>query len=164
MEDNKNNKKLSSLSLSQIIDSNSETSIHDHFYSDEYSNKNILRGKKEKDNFKKYEPFGANNTSDELKKQYSIQNTLNDIIEEEQTNIPDKNFRKKWSVQVTEQHVKSEFELNTELENEYFLNGNNYDTYLSKLKSENIKEYETGRETFVKDFLLHHFLKKMAKL
>ena len=95
MEDNKNNKKLSSLSLSQIIDSNSEVSIHDsiNFYSDEYSNKTILRGKKEKDNCNKYESSREiNKISDELKEQYSIHNNLSDIIEEEQANSPIKIF------------------------------------------------------------------------
>jgi len=57
--------------------------------------------------------------------------------------------------------VNKKLEKNSEIENnEYYLKGIPYDKYLSQLKSENKKEYETGRETFCEGFFIASFPQK----
>jgi hypothetical protein len=86
-------------------------------------------------------------------------NFLNDNIEDKS-----RTFWKKHSIPVSEQHVKSQFEIDEDFEqNEHFLKGVDYDTYLSKLKSEKKKEYE-DREAFCKGFFIASFPKKNGQV
>ena len=78
------------------------------------------------------------------------------------------NFSKKYSVPIVQsQNLKiqeiqeSEDEQEEEEEEkENFLDGISYDKYLSKLKSQNKKEYESGRETFCEGFFIASFPQK----
>ena len=77
-------------------------------------------------------------------------------------------FSKKYSVPIVQsQNLKiqeiqeSEDEQEEEEEEkENFLDGISYDKYLSKLKSQNKKEYESGRETFCEGFFIASFPQK----
>ena len=90
------------------------------------------------------------------------QNENTDILKKEDRNLT---FYKKLSVpmipaQSLEQFDGEEFEDEKEL----VLEGITYDKYLSKLKSENKKEHESGRESFCEGFFIASFPKKEGQV
>jgi hypothetical protein len=59
---------------------------------------------------------------------------------------------------------KENTNISEDMENEIFLEGITYERYLSKLSSQNQKEYETGRESFCEGFFIASFPQKDAKV
>ena len=161
-KDNKNsnvNKEKKPLNLSQILDSDTHINFKEKikYYSDvnksnSEQSKSILKKKNPKIDIEDLEcqAYQSPNKNDD---------NLNDDIEEK-----NKTFWKKLSVPVLEQHVKSQFDIDEDIEqNEYYLKGINYDTYLSMLKSEKKKEYER-RENFCKGFFIASFPQAKGKV
>ena len=94
-----------------------------------------------------------------LNSEYINNNNLN---ENEQDTIEDEDVKlmKNNSVHINYQTPK----MNSDVDNEFFLKGIPYDAYLSQLKAEKKKEYETGRETFCEGFFIASFPQKNGQI
>ncbi len=103
--------------------------------------------------------------NEELKRQVSLrfpenENDNNLYLKGEKN----KTFWQKSASSVLEHHVQSQSEIEEQLElNQFFLKGEHYDTYLSKLKSDKKKEYE-DREAFCKGFFIASFPQKNGQV
>ena len=91
----------------------------------------------------------------------------NKNVKKEEKKISQKNLKRNFAI--TQQNEK--FEETQENENEedsgekeYFIGGITYDKYLSKLKSENKKEGESGRESFCEGFFIASFPQKNGQV
>ena len=167
-EDKKTNENKPIISLSQILNFNSGVSFDDNIkiFSE---GKTVLRGKKpipkSSTNVQTFESSEQkNDPSYNLKKlktlPHSYNNDEDNLNENKNENLK---FLKKLSVPVVEQHIEPENNNETD-SNEFFLKGSHYDSYLSKLKSDKKKEYETGREEFCKGFFIASFPQKNGKV
>ena len=164
-ESNKKNEEVNPIPLSQIIDSSAPKSLVDRIRmfsttSNSNTNRNVLRARNQEKN--------KNNESKDTPGEKAVQEPKS-VIENSKENLNKNNldvkFEKKYSVPVIEHHVKSQFEVNEELDkNESFLKGIPYDRYLAQLKQENKKEYETGRETFCEGFFITSFPQKNGQV
>ena len=181
-KETKDNEESKPLSLSQILDSNKPISLKDKikFFSSGSSNsetapKSILRsgGRKQTETKKNESSNDEKKNINDLRRKTAIafkdKDDDNNDLKENKKDDNDKkqnfSFWKKRSVPVLEQHVKSDFEAIKDIgDNEFFLRGIHYDTYLSKLKSENKKEYQTGRESFCKGFFIASFPQKNGQV
>jgi hypothetical protein len=106
-------------------------------------------------------PQKDNNKKEEEQKQ---QNTpqVNDISKNQKQDEKAKPNNIKESE--PQQNLKIEEKANESGDKELFLNGITYDKYLSKLKSQNIKEHESGRESFCDGFFIASFPQKDGKV
>ena len=164
-EEIKDNIEKKSLTLSKILDSCSHINFKEKINLFSSWNKSISEQPKCILNNKKetpkagFEDIKLHSSSQIHLSSNEYDNFLNDDIEDKS-----KTFWKKHSIPVSEQHVKSLFEIDEDFEqNEHFLKGVDYDTYLSKLNSEKKKEYE-DRETFCKGFFIASFPKKNGQV
>ena len=90
------------------------------------------------------------------------QNVNTDILNREDRNLT---FYKKLSVPMIPAQCLNQFDDEEfEDEKEFVLEGITYDKYLSKLKSENKKEHEIGRESFCEGFFIASFPKKEGQV
>jgi hypothetical protein len=90
------------------------------------------------------------------------QNVNADILNREDRNLT---FYKKLSVPMIPAQCLNQFDDEEfEDEKEFVLEGITYDKYLSKLKSENKKEHEIGRESFCEGFFIASFPKKEGQV
>ena len=173
-----NNKNINNnlIPLNQILNSNTPINIKETIkaYSTENNisnskyRKTLLRGKNKRKNetIKTSNDIKSNQIIDNIQKEFNNEDDeLNDIDKDNRLSY-EFNLWKKFSVPATEEHVKSELEVITEMENNnlYFLKGIHYDIYLYKLKSEKKKESEDGRETFCKGFFIASFPQKNGKV
>ena len=90
------------------------------------------------------------------------QNANIDILKKEERNL---SFYKKLSVPMVPAQYLNQFDDEEfEDEKEFVLEGITYDKYLSKLKFENKKEHESGRESFCEGFFIASFPKKEGQV
>ena len=156
------------ISLDQILDFKSEVSFDDNIKLFSDDKKHILRGKKENPKSSTtLNKFQSNEEKEDLSKDLKKQNTLTPSINNNENNLKEEKNTKFWkknSTPVVEQHIEPKSDKYEIDDNEFFLKGSRYDEYLSKLKSEKKKEYQTGREEFCKGFFIASFPQKNGQV
>ena len=128
----------------------------------ELVNKEISQPKKESENKVKLEPSRTMMEPNDKNINNIKQNANTDMLKLEDRNLT---FIKKMSVPMISPQLLNQLDdEEIEDEKEFVLEGITYDKYLSKLKSENKKEHESGRESFCEGFFIASFPQKEGQV